>query len=443
MLEEAYVSEGARSIPFRKKLHRLTRFLPSPLVVALCALLGGCGGPASTVFNQAAPLPPDTRVAYVTWDRPYGGAASAVGLRGTDGKESWRTVVGANPDTAVYNGILYIGATPDLTTPTPQPPSSAFILALRLSDGTVLWRASLPQVEYVVNLTTGGATVLAATEGGGLYALDPSNGAVRWHIPAYVIGPAQMAGDVVVVSVGADQPPNDQAAIAAYRKSDGALLWRKDYSTPIFTNHLAIYATVGDYTVALSAQDGYTLWTYQPGDMVDHPSSQVIKAGDQVVLVQVVFPVYSNTAPSKDYLAALDARTGQVKWEFSPGFEDVSADRTPLFAATSDATTIYGVYNRLSSGKYHNTLTALRGADGVKLWQTDFFPNYLSQLSSADGVLFALLSPQLSSPICFMGPCVDGSKRLQAIDGANGTVYWERDLPDAMVLAQVSVAGST
>lgn len=408
----------------------LTTFL------TLGVLLGGCGGPASTVFNQAAPLSSDARVAYMTRSN-YAGTASVVGLRGTDGKEAWRTSVGArNNDAAaaVSNGVLYVEATPASTTPSLQPPGSGFILALRLVDGTTLWRTSLPQVDYTVDLTTDGTSVLAAAQRGGLYALDPADGTIRWHVAANIIGPAHPAGGVVVVIVGADQPPTDPSGIAAYRESDGALLWLKTYTTPVVTSQLAAYtSTLGDETLALDAADGHVTWSYESGATANggfpHPS-QVIGAGDQLVLVQVQFPVTSVSAPSKDYVAALDVHTGQVKWTFSPGFEGsemVEAGEVrggPLFATAGDATTIFGVYN--------DQLIALRAADGVKLWQIGLSPYYVDQLTWVDGVLFALLYP----PNCELGPCSGPTNnRLESLNAATSASYWQRDLPDAVMLA--------
>jgi outer membrane protein assembly factor BamB len=440
--EEAYVADGTGLVHVGKRLDRLVRFLLAPLLLALGALLGGCGGPASTVFNRAAALSQNARVIYLA-------STSVVGLRGTDGADAWRMTNGLDasvPASGVVSdaGVVYIGTTP---TPTPpQPAVGAPILALRVADGTPVWRASLPSVDpatgfsfgYSLALAPDRAVLLAASQGSGIYALDPGDGPVRWHVAAHILGAPLLVGSTALVRTETDAASYMVSGIAAYRESDGALLWQNPSTGMIFANRLGIYTDARDDMTALSVQDGHALWTFQPNDSAASEWSSLIGADDQSVLVQVTVPARSPTDASNDYLRSLDADTGHFKWTFSPGvaLTAPAATGTPLFAATSDSSTMYVVFDTLRSGEYHTMLMALRSADGVKLWQVDYSPFHVLQISVVDGVVFALLSQQHSSSICFKTLCQDGDRRLQAIDGASGTVYWERDIPDAMVLAR-------
>ncbi len=414
--------------------HRLARFLSAPLLLALGALLGGCGGPASTIFTRAAPT--DAVVPYITASN-YGIVASVVGLRGKDGTEAWQTPIGVRDNdgaTAVVSGFLYIEAGA-ASTPSPQPPSD-FILALRLSDGAILWRTPLPQADYRVGVVADDATVIAAAGAGGLYALDAATGAIRWHQAANLSeglsGAPHLSGGVVLALIAgnpATDHTNSVIGLTAWRESDGALLWQKTSTSTIATNEYAAYSTLGDGASALSTQDGRQLWYYQSGRTVegggaDNYNGELLAVSGQLALVQETFPVVSNDLPTKDHVAALDARSGKVLWQASPGFDGALTFGGPIVARSGTETTIYGGYK--------NQFLALRGADGASLWKDDLSPYALVQATYTGGVLFALLSP----PNCELGPCFGPTtNRLEALNPATGAPYWERDLPDAVVLA--------
>ena len=408
----------------------LTLLLTLLLTLAVF-LLAGCGGPASTIFRSAAPT--DAIIPYVTGSN-FTRVASIVGLRGTDVTEDWRTPIGERDNdsaSAIVDGMLYVAAAPE-GTPAPQRPSGA-VYAIRLSTGKILWRTPLPQADYRVGIAADATTIIAAAGAGGLYALDASTGAIRWNQAVTLTqdlasAPHLADGVVLALVAGSSGATTYDGGLSAWREGDGALLWRQSYGAAVTTNQVAAYLTLGESTIALAPSNGRQLWSYQSGRTVEGDGAnnyrgQLIAANAQLALVQITFPVVSSEIPTKDYLAALDARTGTLLWKFSPGLDGSLTFGGPIFAGGGSQTTIFGARDK--------QIVALRGADGARLWKDDVSPYSLEQAASTDGVLFALLSP----PSCELGPCSDPTQiRFEALNASTGAVYWERDVPDVVVL---------
>ena len=151
----------------------------------------------------------------------------------------------------------------------------------------------------------------------------------------------------------------------------------------------------------------------------------VVAVSDQLALVQVQFPVVSYELPSKDYLLALDARTGQIRWRSPQTFG--SFDSGPVFGA-SNTNMIYGWRD--------GELIALRSGDGGEAWRTKVPDNQQGSaigMFALDGALIAMIEP----PPCYGGlfGCQPSSNRLLALNGATGAICWWQDLSTGMALA--------
>jgi len=369
-------------------------------------VLSGCGGPASSVFNHAAPLSADAIIPYNLLQ------SGVVGLRARDGATAWRAATGeGNPHWAplVVGGVLYIegGAY--------QPPMGT-LAAVRLSDGHVLWQASLPTRDFTIRAD--GATVVVAAGASGLYALDAATGAVRWRLDGEFDGPLQISRGVVVLTI----PNSNQTLLelVAVREADGARLWTSPINPngPIAATQTAVYTSENTLlrarVSALSLTTGRPLWEVsERGFMVALNDRLVILSG----LEQMI---------------ALDASTGRVVWRSNARLDVVSTPDMDISAMRSpDATMFYGVRP--------NAVLALRASDGTQVWRTAFTDsNYAEkiQLAVEDGVMFALLSdgPESSTPA-----------RLVALDGQSGAIYWERDLGvgDVTYLADVAPSATS
>jgi outer membrane protein assembly factor BamB len=403
--------------------------------VCVVALLSGCASQPSSTFNQAASLPAETVVAYTA----IGSDSShdvVIGVSGRDGTPLWQTSTDGHADTPpiVVGGVLYTEAMQlQGAAPAGQPPTDA-VVAVRLRDGALLWRVSVPAV-YVA-LTADATSVLVAAGAAGLYALNPADGSTRWHqsLPLgtnmQVPQPVAAAGVVVVDPV--------QGGLTAFRESDGAFLWQAPYSLlNIGMNQLAVYGNVGIFLFAYALADGQKLNDGQPlqqyvngvwGDdaydtccTVHHVSHQaaVLGVSAQLVLVETDVPT--------DHLLALDARTGQVRWHSTH-----AVSRVILASGSGAAPTIFA--------SHEGEVMALRSSDGGTLWQAGL-PGYEhgSVLGMIDlgSALFLMLEPPYSS-CSFFGCSGPTSNRLVALDSATGAVLWWRDLPAGYLMGQAA-----
>jgi outer membrane protein assembly factor BamB len=385
------------------------------------ALLSGCANQPDHVINQAAPISAETMVAYISY------SGGVWGLHGRDGAQAWHTSSDPIRDTSVVGGVLYAA------TGTIAPLASA-IVALRLSDGSQLWRTSIPEAE--VSLSADSASVLVAaskTDAAGLYALNPVDGAIRWRAAGSPDGRPSAGGGVVVANLLRD-PNTGAGGLTAFRESDGALLWQKTCCISAATNQIGAYGTVGDDSNALALRDGRPLWDYQSGLTMegggaDNYHGDVVAVSARLALVRVQFPVVSYDLPSRDYLLALDAQTGQIRWRSPQAFG--AFDSGPVFDASGAM--IYG----WRSGE----LIALNSDDGEEAWRTKV-PDYQQGLGiglfALDGALFAMIEP----PPCYGGlfGCQPSSNRLLALDGATGAICWWRDFSTGTALAQPASA---
>ena len=399
------------------------------LLTVAATLLNACSD--GRTFTRAAPLPADMVMAYTAEDSSASATDSVIGLRGRDGTQAWSREIGRRDNKApiVVGGILYAeGET--------QPAPSTAVVAVRLSDGTLLWRTYLPSDDgpatgihnFNPYLAADNSTVIVAAGPAGLYALDTAHGAIRWHGAGIFNGPVFInAGTIVTPLSDGPARPGLRAGLVALRESNGTALWQPNFSVASATNSIAAYGTEGDDSYALALANGKILWDFQSGVTnegggADNYHGTVTAVSNQLALVQTAYPVVSNDLPSRDYLLALDALTGKTRWRSSQTF-----DSAPVFVdPTTKETTIVGWHA--------GALTALRSSDGKTIWQAKF-PDYLHgnllNMFASGGVVFAYLEPAQ----CDQGPCIgQPSYRLVVLDGATGLIYWQRELSNALYL---------
>lgn len=182
------------------------------------------------------------------------------------------------------------------------------------------WRHQLPGSAHRAAPRVVGDTVLVAVKdedrpAGGVDALDPADGSLRWRatLRAGVKGTPAVHGDVAVaVEVGGD--------VVGLALADGTERWRAPSPDPLrlfaFTDPLVRggVAVVGDlsHLRGLDAATGDLLWErrdlapYQT--IVQHPAPVVV--GDDLLVV--------GAWPTPDALLGLDLRTGADRWPRPP-----------------------------------------------------------------------------------------------------------------------------
>ena len=290
-------------------------------------------------------------------DEPVGQVqpVSLYALDARTGQQLWHFTKGAGG--LVVGGVVYVSGTSDTS------PQHGAIYALNARDGSTRWefqaRASSADVSQVVdglvyvtestggdeNVTvdavdaaTGqqrwsypqrpvgqmmalgvdnGLLYLLSNEGAGsgdvppreLYAVNTSDGSVRWHVQLE-LGHIQALYSSGVIYVGTDD------ALAAYRASEGQLLWSNPAireAGPALVANGVLYLNGG--VVAVDASTGNMLWQYASG------KPMLVKAVVNGLVYAITFVTPGSPGQVDNTIYALDAATGKVRWTYDIGHD--------------------------------------------------------------------------------------------------------------------------
>lgn len=372
---------------------RLSTASAIALVLAML-LLGACDASLS-----GTPLAQATPIVFTFANRDHTGAMA---VSGRDGTQLWRAEIGhGNWAPTLAGGVLF-SCVIDLQGRTQN------VVAVRVSDGKVLWRTSLPSNYFNYVLSADTATVAVDADINGLFALDATTGAIRWHRAGVSNGrPTVRDGAVYALYATA---PSALMQWTAFRATDGAQLWRVSYAGFGRTEATAtaLFSSDGADVTAISRQDGKLLWA-------DTKPGQVLAATDKIVLVG---------APG---LIALDPNSGSTLWTATTAFDAPDQFGTlPLGDGY-----VYGLRD--------GCVSAIRTSDGTEAWHVKFGSNSVGGLFVEGGVVFALLLKPSSNFNIF--PCTqDCTTLITALNGKTGEAYWQRDASDAQLMAVRGVA---
>ncbi len=364
-----------------------------PLLILLALLLGACDQSGLSI-KTSAPLPPSIIIPYIassSGTTPGGVTA----LHGRDGTIAWHTASGVPSSqwipTAV-NGVLYVeGGT---SQPVVGGIVNASVIALRLTDGRVLWQTPMPVGDF--GPAVDGSLLLVAAGASGLYALDASDGAILWHRAVQLKGSVYASGGIAVVTRTDYVAPGtyvESACLAAFRERDGVPLWcspKWPDAAVAITPTTVIINEGGQLVGALASSTGQFLWE---GDA----QGSIVAVHDQQVLVSTL-----------QQIAALDVTTGHVVWQSTTSVAD--------WAGAAWSTTGAAVYVADQT-----EVVALGTGDGTQLWRASYGDYTPDQFVMEAGVLFVLLDPPPES---------NTPPRLVGVAPDSGAVYWRRDLPD-------------
>ncbi|HWE27338.1 MAG TPA: PQQ-binding-like beta-propeller repeat protein, partial [Polyangia bacterium] len=199
----------------------------------------------------------------------------------------------------------------------------------------VRWRRHLtedPLIEYkpqeFARAATDGKRVFIGSSGGVMFALDVHDGQKHWDhkLGGAISGQPRFVADTGLVYVGCDD-----GILYALDAITGETRWTYKTrgpiaSTPVFANDL-LYFTSGENRVyALDARSGKWKWQYDR----EAPDGFTIRGQGGVLYTKG--RIYAGFADG--YLAALEARTGDIIWVKSLAGDTVShyvdVDSTPL-----------------------------------------------------------------------------------------------------------------
>jgi outer membrane protein assembly factor BamB len=177
----------------------------------------------------------------------------------------------------VQDGVIYLTTSGHYSGSFPCE-QHGYVLALRASDGVMLWRAALEPVISVAPVITNGVLTVVSdnypTEPAATYlnAFRASDGARIWRKQAGLRN-VSLIGDAgtILVTTDALGGPHPQRFIEAYQASDGRQLWTIAVNSgydPLagagMTNGM-IYLNPGGDITALRASDGKVMWTFAEG----------------------------------------------------------------------------------------------------------------------------------------------------------------------------------
>jgi outer membrane protein assembly factor BamB len=179
--------------------------------------------------------------------------------------------------------------------------------ALDARTGAVTWKTSLPA--GVTRSVTASADTLFVGAGGILVALRLSDGAMLWQSPVASsgnCGTPTVAGGIVFDATGIDGDALDAKGVVAVDAATGAARWHfasptQDQAyTPAVSASRAFVVVEDGTVVAMDAATGAVAWTTKTGA----PNEALATVSGGVVYV----PTNGQT------LVALDATTGMLQW---------------------------------------------------------------------------------------------------------------------------------
>jgi outer membrane protein assembly factor BamB len=268
------------------------------------------------------------------------------------------------------------------------------VTALRVSDGSLLWRHAGGKTGEESTIVVDGVVYLAPLLPSGsndptvtIEALRASDGSPLWSRTLPTDSPASVQLTVVnrVVYV-----LSEVERIDALRASDGSLLWHYTsrmpfVSLPSVADGVVYAGTQDGHLSALRASDGFPLWMYT---LLSPPQSFIPVVADGMVFLNL-------HGGSMDVLRA---DTGVLLWRYTP--------RTPALQLFPLPLVTHGVVYVLTQDDH---LSALRASDGFTVWSVT--------LHATD-----LLPPMfVTGGVVYMG-AFDGS--VDALRESDGSVLW-------------------
>ncbi|GEM_PF-3194644 len=301
-----------------------------------------------------------------------------IALNASDGSPRWGSIpLVPYFGSAIFGSALVVGGGAVYT-----PGGDGSVYAFNASTGAPLWHTPVAadsteaQDGLVIDLTYGDGVLYGnetqtqvGLQESSLFALNAATGVLLWRTSAsdgQIFGAPQFANNMVFVSLSPSDEPAE--SVAAYNAKTGVQLWHSQlvnanlYITPTIVNrtlYLVGYDTYGyagayGAIYALNTTDGTVLWSYS------NPSDGEAFFNPPEVVGGVLY-ISGRSALDKDFVLALNASNGTVRWRYRANFLDESL-------AVQNGV----LYISLDTG----VLYALRAADGSVLWHASYVTGF-------------------------------------------------------------------
>jgi outer membrane protein assembly factor BamB len=333
-------------------------------------------------------------------------------LRAKDGSKCWETDYFSEIPPVYANGVIYTDAYPDQRD---VQMNTGPVIAVHASDDKLLWSNALPILPSHIVVAADSDTVYVTTQApahsdilsnsNGIYALNASNGAVRWHYP-FVPPALEMSLPLIVGST--------------------------------------LYVGVGESLVALNAETGELLWT-QPLQFKgnDYAALAMTSANGVLYITASGYSTGNMIIQGDIHLFALRANNGKLLWNVTTNAVDLfyyDADPSTLAPVVANGvvymSTLIGV-----GGTDGARLYAMRASDGKPLWRYDI----LNRPQPSNGVIDdSAQAVMFSQPIVADGMLYTSNlNEVLALSAATGKVIWQQPAAIADQPAGLALANGT
>ncbi len=362
--------------------------LPTPVATPIPALISSGHNVSVTTANGVAYLGTDDNMAYA--------------LRLSNGSVLWRHTIDGSVDQTplVTNGVVYLTSYVGQNGP-------VHIYALRASDGSLLWRYDNTTYSYL-SLSTSNSNVVYISSQDGISALEGNNGTALWHFATKdsdSASPLEVNGIVYYSSFSNYRP----GTFYALKASDGTPIWHYSGAsvfTPIVSNGV-IYIGPGNGTVAaLNANNGHQIWKHTlDADLVQ--STQLVNGFLYLTTTKISLPPSAhNTNPLQATIAI-----GSLLWNM---WQNVAA--VQAIPQKEGLSSVYAISAKDGRIVWHYTMN-----NGKYSWA--------SWLAVENGVVY------ISDSIPTNGA---GAGDIYALQSSHGSVLWHDKLnisPSGTLLA--------
>ena len=244
--------------------------------------------------------------------------------------------------------------------------------------------------------------VVIGSQNGLVLALRPSNGTVLWRYHA------GRPINTLVVDHHVIYLETAYGDVAALRATDGSRLWKHDvggymgYLLPVnlFVDHGVVLVPEELYTIALRASDGAVLWQSRPTENSFGVQGEVLPVAlaDGIAYLSII--PSSSTPPWRNTLKAVRASNGKLLWQYI-----TQGDISSNYAAVTNKV----VYVFAESGSVR-WLSAFRTETGVTVWTKPMPPNDPVSHLTLDG------------PILYLK--MDATNRICTYRTSDGSALW-------------------
>lgn len=424
------------------KAHYVRPWLLSGLLV--CALLAGCSlnQPAASVTprpsapasatSTATPATKPMTLYLAAGEKVYAlnpasGATRWVystGLSGMTGDTShWINAI------ATSGQVVYFDSVPDNS-----------LYALKASDGSLLWTASVPQTASNSIYVTPGAIIVASLfhqQPTSVAAFDPLSGKILWTQPATGPNALLVGSGVIYESYDASGPYYGKSGVVkAVNATTGAVVWQAtghNFFDLALTNNI-LYASGDDALHAFDAQTGAALWSQSFNDAT--MATRPLDGPYHVYVTQIGSTLYLYNGAT---IYALNGATHTVTWHRASdnGFINTLADG---LSCVSDAQGIAGLDTATGTAKWTTPEAAEFGAAADSGICYFLLPAKLSAFDAQTGAIQWSVknddtTAQLmaNSGVVYVLTKVPTDTRgdidtvLHALNGASGSTLWTLD----------------